>query len=256
VQTARQALGALFLGLALLVLVGGMLVLIFVQSNQFSAPVLAPTVQPTQTVAPATVIVPIVTDVFVPEIPTVEIVPFTPIPAVCPPPEGWIAINILEGDSLSSLSARYGVTVAQLQQRNCLTSDVALLPPGTIFYVPAGATRTPQACGAPFGWIRYTVQPGDTLFHLSWLYNTTIAELQRANCLGTSQLIRAGEVLFVPNVATRTVTATVTATMTASATNTETPAPSATDTETAIPSNTPEAPTIAPSNTPAPSATP
>jgi hypothetical protein len=70
--------------------------------------------------------------------------------------------------------------------------------------VPPSATVTALPCGPFQGWITYTIQPGDTLFHIALLYSTTVAQLQRANCLGNSQYIRAGSRLWVPNVATIT----------------------------------------------------
>jgi hypothetical protein len=43
------------------------------------------------------------------------------------------------------------------------------------------------------------VRPGDTLGHLACLYDTTVANLQGINGLGTSTGIRAGQQLTVPN---------------------------------------------------------
>lgn len=64
-------------------------------------------------------------------------------------------------------------------------------------------------CGPFPGWIKaYVVQPGDTLFHLATLYRTTVPNLQRANCK-TSNVIYAGEWLWVPNVATATAGVTI-----------------------------------------------
>ncbi|MGD0612267.1 MAG: LysM peptidoglycan-binding domain-containing protein [Anaerolineales bacterium] len=58
------------------------------------------------------------------------------------------------------------------------------------------ATSVP--CRAPAGWQTYYVQPGDTLYRLSQAYGITVAQLQRANCLGTSTLLKTGQALFVP----------------------------------------------------------
>jgi hypothetical protein len=60
------------------------------------------------------------------------------------------------------------------------------------------------SCGPYAGWIRaYTVQPGDTLFHISTLYRTTVTALQTANCKSTS-IIFPGDRLWVPKVPTIT----------------------------------------------------
>ncbi len=64
------------------------------------------------------------------------------------------------------------------------------------------ATRIP--CGPYAGWrLSYTVQPGDTLFHIATLYGTTVPALQTANCKSNT-VIYPGDRLWVPNVATIT----------------------------------------------------
>lgn len=96
-------------------------------------------------------------------------------------------------------------------------------------------TATPVLCGPPAGWIRYTVQSGDTLFNLSQRLGVTIAQLQFANCLGNSTRILVGQRLWVPFTppprATNTplpATATDTPTATATAHMTNTPVPTET----------------------------
>ncbi len=61
------------------------------------------------------------------------------------------------------------------------------------------ATPTP-ACGPPANWIQVQVLPGETLFRLAVRYGTTVAQLQRANCLGSSTVVRTGQWLWVPPV--------------------------------------------------------
>ncbi len=59
-------------------------------------------------------------------------------------------------------------------------------------------TFTPQVCGPFEGWVLYTVQPNDTLFGLSLIFEVSIADLQFANCLGDSTSIQVGQRLYVP----------------------------------------------------------
>lgn len=54
------------------------------------------------------------------------------------------------------------------------------------------------ACGPPLGWVRHVVLPEETLNHFSLVYNVPISELQKANCMGESTLLRPGAVIFVP----------------------------------------------------------
>jgi len=94
-----------------------------------------------------------------------------------------------------------------------------------------GPTHTPPATAAPgaTGTITYVVQPGDTLLGIALQYNTTVAELQRLNNMGSETLITVGQVLIVGEVA---ITPTATA---IPPTNTPPPLPS--------PSPTPPQPT-------------
>ena len=209
----------------------------------------------------------------------------------CPYPEGWIQITVQEGDNLESLAQAYEITAKRLSDANCLLSDS--LPVGASIYVPPPSpTLTsspvpppptqPIQCGPPPGWIPYTVQPGDNLYRISLAYGVSISQLQQANCLGSSTRIKTGQLLYVPNVPTRVVTATPsrtptkTATPTASKTNpptsTKTPQPptstqtntltaTATNTATSVPTATntstptPVPPTATSTQTPSPTAT-
>ncbi len=66
--------------------------------------------------------------------------------------------------------------------------------------VPTSTRAASVPCGPPTGWVKgYVVQPGDSMFHIATIYNTSVATLQRANCK-TSFLIFSGERLWVPNV--------------------------------------------------------
>lgn len=118
-------------------------------------------------------------------------------------------------------------------------------------------TYTIIPCGAPAGWVQYTVQPGDNLYQISLRYGLSVAQLQSANCLGTSTLIYGGQKLWVPNVITNTPLATNIVidfpTATLSPTNTSTPTATVTVTSTSTP--TPTA-TSTPSATPTSTATP
>src|SRR5688500_6310207 len=125
-------------------------------------------------------------------------------PTVCaPPPAGWLQISITAGDTVYSIAQRYRTTTEILSAANCLSS--LELPAGSALLVPpVPATVTVIPCGPPIGWVRaYTVQPGDNLFRISISYGITVPQLQRANCMGSSITIFAGQRLWVPHVPTR-----------------------------------------------------
>ncbi|MCC6500502.1 MAG: LysM peptidoglycan-binding domain-containing protein [Anaerolineales bacterium] len=178
-------------------------------------------------------------------------------PFVCTPPSGWYQIAVAAGDNIYTLAQRYKISEDALKNGNCLSSyDVQA---GNLLYVPPiPATAPPIVCGPPFTWIRaYTVQSGDNLFRISQLYRTSVEQLQTANCMGKSNLIYSGQLLWVPNVPTSTpkpgstlLFPSSTASLTASPTFTLSPWPTATTQfiPTASPSPNPTA-------TPMPSAT-
>lgn len=124
-------------------------------------------------------------------------------PTVCIPPVGWIRIIAGTDDTIYSVAQRYKTTAENLSAANCLLS--AELPAGYALYVPPVPTVTVIACSPPIGWVRtHIVQPGDTLFRIALSYGITYPQLQRANCMGSSTIIYAGQRLWVPNVPTRT----------------------------------------------------
>jgi LysM repeat protein len=119
-----------------------------------------------------------------------------PTPTSCPIPAGWVAYVVQSGDTLAKLSTRYKTSITSLQQGNCLPS--LELTPGATIYVPPLPTQTRIPCGPPRGWITIIVQPGDNLYRLSQAYGITVAELQRANCMGNSTLLQVGKAIYVP----------------------------------------------------------
>ncbi|MCL2610338.1 MAG: LysM peptidoglycan-binding domain-containing protein [Defluviitaleaceae bacterium] len=62
----------------------------------------------------------------------------------------------------------------------------------------AGNTSTPPTTPPPSGNGTHVVQAGQTLFSIAQMHNTTVAELQRLNNMGTSTVIQVGQVLRVP----------------------------------------------------------
>jgi LysM repeat protein len=120
----------------------------------------------------------------------------------CSPPSNWIRVTTSFGDTVYSLAQRYKTSAESLSAANCLTTfDV---PAGIGIYVPPVPTVTVIPCGPPPGWNqRYTVQRGDTLYRVALAYGVSYTQLQRANCMGGSTTIYAGQRLVVPNVAPR-----------------------------------------------------
>ncbi len=202
---------------------------------------------------------------------------FTPLPTntllpneasqeeACPSPEGWRKVDTFPGDTIESLAEAYNVDVAELMRANCLKSG-KIIPNSIIAVPPSPPTPTPvtpsatttsepaakpkptksaaQACGSPAGWTSYTVKKGDTLYSIARAYYTDVQTLKAANCL-SGDLIRGGQQLYVPKVATRVPTKSAAPTL-APPTATSPPPPTATE----IPTNTPVTPPPTPTFTP------
>jgi hypothetical protein len=201
-------------------------------------------------------------------------------PPVCQPPDGWVQRAVGPDETMQSLADAYGLPVEVLAESNCLLPSSQLMG-GMILSVPAPTatptmtvtptvtqapprppTRTPLVCGRPAGWQTYYVRHGDTLFSISQAFYTTVVALQRANCL-SGTLIHTGQLLVVPNVATRTpfpsFTPLPSLTQTATATDLPpTPVPTSIPTTAVPPTTEPTAvpPTAAPTATVPPTTAP
>jgi len=211
---------------------------------EFASPLPSAVSSPTQIIVP--------TDTAFIEAPTATLAQSI----TCTIPGGWVAITVGANDTLYSIAERYKTTADNLNTSNCLNG---LVPgPGSIIYVPPVPTVTVIPCGPPSSWIKaYTVKTGDNLYRVSLLYRTSVAQLQSANCMGSSTIIHIGQLLWVPNVATSTPVFTATV---PTSTNTSTNTPDfSTATSTFIVTSSPTsttAPTQTPSLTPIPSQTP
>jgi LysM repeat protein len=219
-----------------------------------------PPVTATLTLFPTSTLPPVSTLLPGTETPTNTIVPTNTNIAVqssCPHPTGWGQIVIQANDTLDSLAIRYRVSKDELKLGNCLVGDGLFA--NTVLYVPPVPTSTVPGCLAgASGWIKnYVVKSGDTIYAIATNYNTTSNLMKNVNCKN-SDLIYAGELLWVPNGPTRTPFPTqlpgITATLIPTQRLTETALPF---TITVEPSNTPLplTATTAPTFTPVPSPT-
>ncbi len=249
-QALRQfGASVLFAAISFSIILGGLTTALAEKRINEPAPTITETSLPTRdarasaTVTPATPgLLPSPTNISSPT--ATAIIPTS---STCAIPTGWVSYIIQINDTLEGVAARYHISATTLQEKNCLISPNLI--PDTRIYVPATPTATPILCGPPSSWITYTVKPGDNLFRLSLAYRVTQEQLQLANCLGSSTLIKAGEKLYVPNVPTSTpavtntpsptITHTPTRTLPPMMTLTATNTPTATFTTTSSPSYTP-----------------
>lgn len=109
--------------------------------------------------------------------------------------------KVQQGDTLSGISVRFGVSVDDLQTANSLSSP-KMLRAGSWLIVPtpggsprAGSRAIPST---PLSG-NYQVRPGDTLSDIAKQHNVSVATLQQANGLDSPESLRAGAWLKVPS---------------------------------------------------------
>ena len=96
----------------------------------------------------------------------------------------YVDYRIVSGDTLYSISNRYGVSVDELKSLNNLSNNN--LSVGQVIKVPIMDTTV------------YTVKRGDTLYSIAREYNVTPNELMSYNNL-TNNLLSIGQILRIPN---------------------------------------------------------
>ena len=96
---------------------------------------------------------------------------------------------VKKGDSLYSISKKYGISVDDLKKYNNLKTNTINI--NQILKIPS-AESTSQNKNT------YTVAKGDSLWSISQKYNTTVNELKSLNGL-TSNILSIGQVLKVPS---------------------------------------------------------
>ncbi|WP_084780331.1 LysM peptidoglycan-binding domain-containing protein [Bacillus massilinigeriensis] len=109
--------------------------------------------------------------------------------------------TVVSGDSLSEIAKRFGITTEALKEANALTSDVIRV--GQTLTIPNAKTETPQAPTPIARPSSYTVVSGDSLSEIAKRFGTTTESLKEANAL-TSDVIRIGQKLTIPNAKTET----------------------------------------------------
>jgi LysM repeat protein len=129
---------------------------------------------------------------------------FTPNPD-CIPPEGFKVYIVRPGDTLSSLAHEYSTNEKTILKASCIETAGLSSPSlvaGSVIFVPDihPTSVLPDCNGAPYGWVAYIVQTGDTLFGLSLVTHVSVLDLQTANCMGSSIYIYPGKLLYLPSI--------------------------------------------------------
>lgn len=100
------------------------------------------------------------------------------------------------GDTLFSIAARHGTTVAALTTANNI-ANANVIRVGQVLRLP-GVSQPPVGTTPPPSATRYTVRSGDTLFSIAARHGTTVSALVAANDLANPNAISVGQVLRIP----------------------------------------------------------
>ncbi|WP_016996190.1 LysM peptidoglycan-binding domain-containing protein, partial [Kocuria atrinae] len=116
-------------------------------------------------------------------------------------------ITVAAGDSVWSLATKHGVTVTELMKANKIPAH-AMVRPGDRLTIPSAqakaAENTPDQAKpadrpepkSPTA--RHTIASGDTIWDLAAKHGVSVLELQEANDLNASSLLRPGQALKIP----------------------------------------------------------
>lgn len=116
-----------------------------------------------------------------------------PVTVAAPPVQGSFVYYVQWGDTLFSISRRYGTTVPAIMTANGLTSEYIYAGQRLIIPIGLAPTVTPP----PDFNCKYTVASRDTIYSIAWRYKVPYYLLMRANNL-YSPYITVGMVLNVP----------------------------------------------------------
>jgi LysM repeat protein len=105
---------------------------------------------------------------------------------------GLANYTVQQGDTLSSIARRFGVSVTALAQANTIT-DPDLLIAGKRLKIPGEVTGAAGSSG-----FSYLVRPGDTLSTIAWRFGVSVASLVQANQLGGADRLTSGQRLLIP----------------------------------------------------------
>jgi LysM repeat protein len=105
--------------------------------------------------------------------------------------------TVVRGDTLGSISSKFGVSMASVQSANNMSGSVVKY--GQVLTIPGTASASSTAREtASAGTGKYRVQPGDTLGSIADRHGVGVSSLMSANNISGST-IRAGQVILIPD---------------------------------------------------------
>jgi LysM repeat protein len=132
-----------------------------------------------------------------PPAPATATPPAAPSATTVPPgdPDTETVYVVQPGDTVLSIAERFGILAADLMFRNGLR-DPSALAVGQALIVPLAAA---PGTGGPVKTIQHRVMPGETLYRIALLYNSTVEEILAWNPnVKSPERLVSGSYLIVP----------------------------------------------------------
>ncbi|NAZ83873.1 LysM peptidoglycan-binding domain-containing protein, partial [Kineococcus sp. R8] len=111
-------------------------------------------------------------------------------------PDAAARYTVRTGDTLTSIAASQGTSVAALRAANGLDAR-GFIRDGQVLALGPGAAAAPAETPAAPAGETYTVRAGDTLSGIAAARGTTVAQLRAANDLGADGFLREGQRLVL-----------------------------------------------------------
>lgn len=109
--------------------------------------------------------------------------------------------RVVEGDTISDISARYGLSTASVLALNGL-SWKSMIFPGQVLSLNASASPS-MPSEVPL--TRYTIESGDTISAIAGRHDIPVDTILSANGLGRDSIIFPGQTLVIPQIGTASV---------------------------------------------------
>lgn len=109
-------------------------------------------------------------------------------------PPSTVVYIVKPNDSLYKIAQKYNTSVEDIKQLSKITSDS--IYPGQILIVRNNVARVTNSYNEDY--IIYTVQQGDTLGNLAWMYNTSVSTIQLMNNIVNIDEIFIGQQIKIP----------------------------------------------------------
>ena len=107
-------------------------------------------------------------------------------------------VVVRQGDTLSEIALRHGVSVAQLMSLNSLTNPNRIYPGQRLRLAAAPQASAPSAAAVALTSTVHVVLAGEHLTGIAHRYGTTISAIVKANGIRNPSYLRPGQVLTIP----------------------------------------------------------